>query len=346
MIETLRWKKKYLEMIDQRLLPGKFIHIKCFTQKDVFDAIKKMIVRGAPAIGIAGAYGVYLGISQSKAKSWNVFYKDLRKTAKYIASSRPTARNLFWAIERIEKTAIDNKEKTPDKIKSILLKECHKILEQDKIICRKLGEYGSALIKKDAVLLTHCNAGALATADYGTALAPMYTAKKNIKKVYVDETRPVLQGARLTAWELTRAKIPAILICDNMAAVLMAKRKVDAIFVGADRISANGDVANKIGTYSLAVNAKYHKVPFYVVAPASTFDLSLKNGDGIPIEQRESDEVRKVLGNYISPKHIDVYNPSFDVTPAELISAIVTEFGVIKDPDNKKIKAVLGKGNG
>ena len=335
--DTIRWRKGKVELIDQRLLPAKVKYAKCSSKKAMFDAIKKMKIRGAPAIGIAGAYGAYLGIKDSKAKDFGGFKKDLSRSCEYIASSRPTARNLFWAIERIERVAEENKERSVRSIKKIILTEAHKILEEDKRICRAIGKNGSSLIKKGSRILTHCNAGGLATGEYGTALGVIFASRSKIKRVYADETRPVLQGARLTVWELLAEGIPTTLICDNMAASLMAKKKIDLIIVGADRIASNGDAANKIGTYGLAVLARHHKIPFYVAAPSSTFDLSLKSGREIPIEERDPDEVRKINNVAITVKDVSVCNPAFDVTPAGLVTAIITEKGIIKKPTRNRV---------
>ena len=339
--DTIRWNKDRVELIDQRLLPAKTVYVKCRTSEDMHAAIKKMKIRGAPAIGIAGAYGVYLGIRKSTAKGPAKFKKDFKKTAGYIAGSRPTARNLFWAIERMENVLENNLDKPVEKIKDRLLDEAHAILREDKRICRAIGASGRPLIKKGSRVLTHCNAGGLATGEYGTALGVIFASKKNIKRVYADETRPVLQGARLTVWELMAEGIPTTLICDNMAASLMEKKEIDAIVVGADRIAANGDTANKIGTYSLAVAAKYHNIPFYVAAPASTFDFSIPNGKHIPIEERSADEVKYIGQECITVKKVDVKNPAFDVTPQKLITAIITEKGVIKRPNREKIRKKL-----
>ena len=341
--DTIRWRGGRVELIDQRLLPSKTSYVSCKTDKDIYEAIKKMKIRGAPAIGVAASYGVYLGVRNSRGKDFKSFYRDVKKAGKYIASSRPTARNLFWAVERMEKCAKSNKDKSVKKIKDMLLKEAHDVLSEDIGMCKKIGDNAKQLFKKKSNVLTHCNAGSLATGGYGTALGVIFSSKSKVRRVYVDETRPVLQGARLTAWELVNNKIPATLICDNMAASLMAKGKVDCIVVGADRIASNGDTANKIGTYNLAVLAKYHKVPFYVAAPYSTFDLSLSSGQNIPIEERSAEEIRKVNGKYITVEGIDAYNPAFDVTPAKLITAIITERGVIKRPNKRKIKKTVKK---
>jgi methylthioribose-1-phosphate isomerase len=341
--DTIRWKNDRVELIDQRILPGKIRYVNCTTAKDMYDAIKKMKIRGAPAIGIAGAYGVYLGVRGSRAKDMKTFSKELWKVTKYLADSRPTARNLFWALERMEGVVACNSRKSIGDIKQLLLKEANRILAEDKKICRAIGSNGRKLIPQNANILTHCNAGGLATGAYGTALGVIFSSKKKIKMVYVDETRPVLQGARLTVWELTQEGVPVTLICDNMAASIMAKKDIDLIVVGADRIASNGDTANKIGTYGLAVMAKYHKVPFYVAAPASTFDLALKSGKDIPIEERSASEVREIMGVPITVKGVGVRNPAFDVTPGELITAIITEKGVIRNPDRKKILRVISE---
>ena len=340
--ETIRWRGNSVELIDQRLLPHRKVYIKCKTASEMYSAIQKMKIRGAPAIGIAGAYGVYLGVRNSTARNYKAFKKDMDNTVIYLASSRPTARNLFWALERMEDFVGKNKKKSISDLKESILKEANKILEEDKKICRDMGKNGAVLIKKGARLLTHCNAGGLATGDYGTALGVIFSSKKKVKMVYADETRPVLQGARLTVWELTERGIPTTLICDNMAASIMAKKEIDAVIVGADRIASNGDTANKIGTYNVAIIAKYHKIPFYVAAPASTFDLTLKTGEEIPIEERSSDEVRAFGGKNMTVKSVKVKNPAFDVTPAKLITAIITEKGVIKKPNRKKIIKMLG----
>ena len=341
--ETIRWRKGRVELIDQRLLPDKLKYISCRTAKDMFMAIREMKIRGAPAIGIAAAYGVYLGVRGSKAVTFHSFKKELDKTIKYLAGARPTARNLFWALERTRGVVRGNKDKEIGKLKRIVLKEAHAILDEDNKVCRSIGENGKRLIPKRASILTHCNAGGLATGGYGTALGVIFSARGKIKRVYVDETRPRLQGARLTVWELAKSRIPATLICDSTAPALMAEGKIDAIIVGADRIASNGDAANKIGTYGLAVAANYHGIPFYVAAPTSTFDLSLKNGKDIPIEERSPLEVRKIKGKRITLEKVDVKCPAFDVTPAGLITAIITEKGIIKKPGRGKIRKTCEK---
>jgi len=339
-VETICWKNGKIRFIDQTLLPHKLKYVSTDDIHRLWWAIKRLEIRGAPAIGIAGALGVVIGIKKSKAKRFDDFFKELRNSARHLGSSRPTAVNLFWALERMERIACDNRLKPVARIKSILLKESLKILDLDKKSCRRMARYGASLVKRGSRILTHCNAGGLATADYGTALGVLFEAHRLNKKIkaYVDETRPLLQGARLTTWELMREHIDTTLICDNMAASLMEKDNIDMIFVGADRIAANGDAANKIGTYSLAVLAKYHKIPFYVVAPMSTFDFNITSGKEIPIEERDGDEVRGVFGKLIAPKNVKVYNPAFDVTPNELITAIVTEKGIFNRPRRKTLK--------
>ena len=329
-VKTIFWDRGSVKLIDQTLLPLKFKYISCRDVNSLWHAIKKLQVRGAPAIGIAGALGIILGIKGSKAKTGAALAKEVEKTAIHLASSRPTAVNLFWALARMKYVAEANKGKSVPQIKNILLKETFKIIDEDKKSCRQMARYGATLIKNGDTILTHCNAGGLATADYGTALGVLFEAKKQGKriKVFADETRPLLQGARLTTWELMREGIDTTLICDNMAASLMAKGRIDKVFVGADRIAVNGDTANKIGTYSVAVLAKHHGIPFYVVAPISTFDPNISTGKDIPIEERNGDEVRMLCGKFTAPRNVKVYNPAFDVTPNKLITAIVTERGI------------------
>ncbi|MDD5449615.1 MAG: S-methyl-5-thioribose-1-phosphate isomerase [Candidatus Omnitrophica bacterium] len=334
MIETIAWKNGRVRIIDQTRLPHNLAYIECPDVKTLWGAIKKLQVRGAPAIGVAASLGVVLGIKNSRAKDPDSFMKELDKIIRYLASARPTAVNLFWALERMRACALRNSARSVPKIKGLLLKEAFKVIDEDKRQCRRMAAFGARLIKDGDRILTHCNAGALATADYGTALGVLYRAKAEGKRirVYADETRPLLQGARLTAWELMRDGIDVTLICDNMAASLMEQGKIDKVIVGADRIAANGDTANKIGTYNLAVLAAYHKIPFYVVAPVSTLDLTLKNGRKIPIEERGPGEVREIAGRLIAPRNVKVYNPAFDVTPNKLITVIVTEKGIFHKP--------------
>ncbi len=333
-IATIEWEKQNVKLIDQTKLPNELKYINCRDVKTIWQAIKKLKVRGAPAIGIAAACGVVLGMRNSKARNFTEFNKELERVVKYLATSRPTAVNLFWALERMRQCVFLNRDKSIKAIKDVLYDESVRILNEDKDICRAMGRSGARLIKNKDRVLTICNAGALATADFGTALGVFYQAKKEKKhfKVYSSETRPLLQGARLTTWELMRAHIDVTLICDNMAGSLMERNLIDKVFVGADRIAANGDTANKIGTYSLAVLASYHKIPFYVVAPKSTFDLSIKSGKDIPIEERREEEVTLIGKKRIAPVGVKVYNPAFDVTPHKLITAIITEKGITKPP--------------
>lgn len=342
-IETIKWENDKIKLIDQTKLPLSLEHIICSDVKTLWHAIKRLSVRGAPAIGIAGAFGVVLGIRNSRAKTFAGFEKDLSKVIRYLASSRPTAVNLFWALERMRKAALEHRRYPIIRIKEILYHESVRILNEDKSICRAMGSYGAGLIKNGDRALTICNAGALATGDFGTALGVFYQAKKAGKKfkVYSSETRPLLQGARLTTWELLQEGVDVTLICDNMAASLMKKSLIDKVFVGADRIAANGDTANKIGTYGLAVLAHYHKIPFYVVAPKSTFDLEIRSGKEIPIEERREEEVTEIYGRRIAPLGVKVYNPAFDVTPCGLISAIITEKGVVRPTYKKNIRKML-----
>lgn len=331
-IETIEWKNGNIRIIDQTKLPHNLEYLNCRDIEALWDAIKKLKVRGAPALGVAAGFGAALGMKASKAKNQKEFIEELKGVVKYLGSSRPTAVNLFWALERMQGAAEKNSYRSVEDLKEILLKEAFRIQDEDKKACRDIAERGASLIKAGDNILTHCNAGALATAGCGTALGVLYRAKEQGKKikVFADETRPLLQGSRLTVWELMRAGIDVTLICDNMAASLMARGKIDKVFVGADRIAANGDVANKIGTYSLAVLACYHKAPFYVAAPVSTIDFSLKSGREIPIEERNADEVKKFGGICVAHKSAKAWNPAFDVTPHRLITAIITEKGIAK----------------
>ena len=333
-IPTIQWYDGKVKLIDQTLLPNEFKEIYCETVEEVWEAIKVLRVRGAPAIGIAAALGTVLGVWDSTCESYSEFGKQLEKVTDYLATSRPTAVNLFWALDRMKATAEASKNKDIPELKQILLAEAQKIIDEDRAMCRAIGKNGAELIDDGDTILTHCNAGGLATADYGTALAVMFTAHEQGKsiKVFADETRPLLQGARLTTWELMQAGIDVTLICDNMAAQVMKEGKIDCVIVGADRIAANGDAANKIGTYGVAILAKEHKIPFYVAAPTSTLDMSLATGDLIPIEQRGADEVTEKFGRRTAPEGVKVYSPAFDVTPARLVDAIITERGIVRAP--------------
>lgn len=343
-ISTIEWHEGKVRLVDQTLLPNELKYIECNTVEEVWEAIKSLRVRGAPAIGIAGALGAVLGIWNYQAKDFSDLNKKLIEVTDYLATSRPTAVNLFWALNRIKAVAESNKESNPSQIKNILLGEAQKIIDEDKAICRAIGKNGAELIKDGDSILTHCNAGGLATADFGTALAVIFTAHEQGKKirVFADETRPLLQGARLTTWELMQAGIDVTLICDNMSAQVMKEGRINCIIVGADRIAANGDTANKIGTYNLAILAKEHKIPFYIAAPISTFDMNIATGDLIPIEQRSAEEITEGFGRRIAPLGIKVYNPAFDVTPARLIDAIITEKGIVRQPFMKNIKELIG----
>ncbi len=340
--KTIEWKDDRIIMIDQRKLPIEEIYVECLSFEDVAWAIKEMVIRGAPAIGVAAAMGIALGAVKSKKRDRIEFLAEIKEIATVILGTRPTAVNLFWAVKRMTNLVDENKDKNIDLIKERLVEEAKKIYEEDIETCKRIGKVGSELIKDGSTILTHCNAGALATAGYGTALGVIRAAFEGGKriKVIATETRPFLQGARLTAWELDKDGIPVTLITDNMAGYVMGKGMVDAVVVGADRIALNGDVANKIGTYSLSILAKFHKIPFYVVAPISTIDYNCASGDLIPIERRDAKEVTHILGNKIAPD-VDVLNPAFDVTPNENISSIITENGVAKAPFSESLRAML-----
>ncbi len=342
-VKTLEWKQNKLWLVDQTKLPVEFKIVECTDVQQVWDAIKRLVVRGAPAIGIAAAYGIVIATQNSRARGYGEFVDETEKVADYLAKARPTAVNLFWALDRMKKVIYKNKTDDVGKLKKLLLKEADAIFDEDRETCRNIGRYGATLLKNGDTVLTHCNAGALATADYGTALAAIFVAVEEGKEisVYVDETRPLLQGARLTTWELKQAGIDVTLICDNMAAQVMKEGKVDVVITGADRIASNGDAANKIGTYGLALLGKAHNVPFYIAAPKSSFDMTLKSGDEIPIEQRNPEEVTKGFGEQIAPDGIKVYNPAFDVTPCELIRGIITEKGIVYPPYTENLKKLF-----
>jgi methylthioribose-1-phosphate isomerase len=345
-LKTIEWGNDAARIIDQTKLPAELVYREIRTAGEMFDAIKTLCIRGAPAIGIAAAFGLYCGVRDfPEDGAVDTFLASVDSKADYLASSRPTAVNLFWAIDRMKKKARSLPNESIKTIKQALLDEAQEMLNEDILACKNIGDYGFDLLKNTISVLTHCNAGSLATGGCGTALAPLYVGKERGKTfhVYVDETRPLLQGARITAFELMAAGIPVTLICDNMSAAVMAKGKVDAVIVGADRIAANGDTANKIGTYGLALIAKAHKVPFYVAAPVSTFDASIKSGDQIPIEQRDKSEIINGFGKPIAPMNVEVFNPAFDVTPHKLITAIITERGVLRPPFKKGIEELCIK---
>lgn len=350
-VQALKWAGDvdgFLELVDQRRLPAEFVKLQCRDTGQLYEAIKTLAVRGAPAIGVAAAYGLVLGMQKpTPDDSLEQAMQILGQSCEYLASARPTAVNLFWATERVRRRAEEfvagQPEATAVTLREFVLSEANAICAEDVDMCRRIGVNGQKFIKEDSGILTHCNAGALATAGQGTALSVMFEAHNKGRrfKVYADETRPLLQGARLTAWELQRAGIDVSVICDNMAGWLMAQGKINAVITGADRIAANGDTANKIGTYSLSILAREHGIPFYIAAPSSTFDLSIRSGAEIPIEQRSADEVTKFAGTQTAPDGVDVYNPAFDVTQARDIAAIITERGVIENPNTDSVAECL-----
>ena len=320
----------HVRLIDQTLLPGALKYLDTDDLEVLWEAINMLRVRGAPAIGIAAAMGIVIAAQASSASAGCDLLADIDAAAGYLATARPTAVNLFWALERMQMKARAVEPREPGAISEALVREAMALRDEDAAMCRAIGEHGASLLKPGDTVLTHCNAGSLATAEFGTALAPFYVAQEQGKPihVYADETRPLLQGARLTAWELMQADIPVTLICDNMAAQVMKEGRIDAVMVGSDRIAANGDVANKIGTYGVAVLARAHGIPFYVLAPTSTIDFDMPTGDGIPIEERGADEITCGFGTLTAPAGVAVYAPAFDVTPAELVTAIVSERGM------------------
>lgn len=347
MIKTVEWTNEGVRMLDQRLLPDQETYLLLRSYEEVADAIKKMVVRGAPAIGISAAMGIALGASQSVGTSIADLEDDLGYICQLISQTRPTAVNLFWAIDRMRTHFEREKARTRnvEELKQSLINEAKRILEEDIKANRAIGRYGAELIKDGDTILTHCNAGALATGgDYGTALGVVRGARDAGKRVAViaDETRPFLQGLRLTAWELAKDDIPVTVITDNMAGHVMKQGKVDAVVVGADRIAANGDAANKIGTYMVAVLAKEHHIPFYVAAPLTTLDLSISTGDEIPIEERDSREITHIGDRQLGPDGVTVHNPAFDVTPNNLITAIITDRGVARAPYEKTLGSLAG----
>jgi methylthioribose-1-phosphate isomerase len=342
-IETLRWREGRLELLDQRLLPARVEFVACATAQEVAGAIRGMVIRGAPAIGCAAAYGIALEAARLKDAAPAAFASGMDQAFDALAASRPTAVNLFWALERMRAAVKAAGRARPADIAARLLDEAQRIVSADIAANRAMGAHGAALIADGARVFTHCNAGALATAGHGTALGVIRSAVAAGKRVsvIVDETRPFLQGARLTAWELGRDGIPVTLITDNMSGHLMSRGEIDAVIVGADRVAANGDVANKIGTYMIAVLARRHLIPFYVAAPLSSIDARLASGDAIPIEERGASEVRGHGGLEWAPAGVAVRNPVFDVTPADLVTALITEKGVVREPDRGKIAALL-----
>lgn len=342
-IQSIEWREDHLRILDQTYLPKREVYSDIRDIGRVWEAIKKLRVRGAPAIGIAAAYGFYMGIKELPESTFDSFWVEVERVGEYLAGARPTAVNLKWALDRIKTTIQAHKDKPIDEIKDIVLKTAKTIHAEDKRTCKKIGENGLKLVKKGAKILTHCNTGSLATGQYGTALSVIFHAHEDGKKieVWVDETRPLLQGSRLTAWELMNAKIPMKLITDSTAGSLMRQGKVDMVIVGTDRVAANGDTANKIGTYPLAVLAKENNIPFYVSVPLSTIDMELENGDDIPIEERESDEITSFNGSQVAPKKTETYNPAFDVTPHKYISGFITEKGIVEPPFDKEFKKLF-----
>ena len=345
MLETLKWTDSGVLFIDQTKLPTEEVWITCHTYEEVATAIRTMIVRGAPAIGVAAAMGIALGARDLSATGISQFRNGLGQICRLIGETRPTAVNLFWAIRRMQHRFEEVSSSPIPLIKQLLIDEAIAIYNEDIATNRAMGAYGAPLLPDEGGILTHCNAGALATAGYGTALGVIRAAVEAGKKLHVfaDETRPFLQGARLTAWELMKDNIPVTLISDNMAGWVMKQGKVQAVIVGADRIAANGDTANKIGTYSVAILAKEHGIPMYIAAPFSTIDLETADGSGIPIEERSSTEVTHLAGKQIAPTGVNVFNPAFDVTPAKYIRAIITERGVAAAPFNESLRALAEK---
>ena len=348
MLPTIEWKDDAIVMIDQRKLPASEIYVSCKTAQEVAKAIKTMVIRGAPAIGVAAAMGIALGMRRSQATGTKQFATEFQKLCDLMAATRPTAVNLFWAIEQVKRVFAEAAQggDSVDEIKQRLEAEARRIHDADVASCRAMGAFGADLVPQDARILTHCNAGALATAGYGTALGVIRAAAEQGKKVAVlaDETRPFLQGARLTAWELVRDGIDTTVITDNMAASMMRLGNVDLVVVGADRIAANGDVANKIGTYGVAVLAKEHEIPFYVAAPLSTVDLNTADGSKIPIEERSDREVTHLGASRLTPAGAHIRNPAFDVTPAKYVTAIITERGIARPPFHESLAALVEGG--
>jgi len=347
MLPTIDWTGETVVMIDQRKLPASEVYVTCRTAQDVAKAIKTMVIRGAPAIGVAAAMGLALGMRRSKASGTKQFTTEFQKLCELMAGTRPTAVNLFWAIERMQKAFAEEAQRgaSVGEIADRLMRESHAIHDEDVQSCKAMGAHGATLVPENARILTHCNAGALATAGYGTALGVIRAAAEQGKRVAVmaDETRPFLQGARLTAWELVKDGIDTTVITDNMAGTMMRLGNVDLVVVGADRIAANGDVANKIGTYSVAVLAREHGIPFYVAAPLSTIDLQTLTGAEIPIEERPEREVTHVGGARLTPEGARIRNPAFDVTPAKFVTAIITERGIAKPPYESSLAAFAGQ---
>ncbi|HWY03878.1 MAG TPA: S-methyl-5-thioribose-1-phosphate isomerase [Candidatus Acidoferrum sp.] len=344
MIQTLEWTDQGVRFIDQTKLPMEEVYVTCKTHEQVADVIRNMVVRGAPAIGVAAAMGIALGVNHSKAESSDELKRDLDQICDLIGQTRPTAVNLFWAIRRMQEKFERIRIRPLPQIKQDLVEEAQRMHAEDIAANQAMGRHGATLMPSTGGVLTHCNAGALATAGYGTALGVIRAAVEQGKKihVYADETRPFLQGSRLTAWELMKDGIPTTVISDNMAGAMMQQGKIGAIVVGADRIAANGDVANKIGTYTVAILAKEHEIPFYVAAPISTVDLACPDGSRIPIEQRNAKEMTHIGGKQVVPDGVEVENPAFDVTPAKYVAAIITEKGIARAPYEDSLRRLAG----
>jgi methylthioribose-1-phosphate isomerase len=346
MLKTITWTGSCARLLDQTKLPTQTCYVDIADERQMWDAIRRLVVRGAPAIGVAAAFGVYLGVRNCQGSREQLLDR-VRAVCDHLATSRPTAVNLFWALQRMQQVA-QVTSGTPDVIKQRLLDEALAMIQEDTRICRAIGEHGAKLLEQlpkqqnQIQLLTHCNAGGLATVQYGTALAPVYVgAERGLKfHVYADETRPLLQGSRITAFELKQNGIPVTVICDSMAATVMKEGKVSAVIVGTDRVASNGDVANKIGTLGVAILARHFGLPFYVAAPISSIDLAIASGEQIPIEQRNATEITAGLGKQTAPEGVDVYNPAFDVTPADLVTAIITENGVALPPYAQSLRGL------
>ena len=344
-VDSIIWQDDHLRIIDQTYLPHQEVHLDIEDVGKLWESIRSMRVRGAPAIGIAAAYGMYLGIRDISGRTFQSFWVEVERIAEYLNSARPTAVNLSWAIERIKNTIHAYRKEEIDEIKKRVLKVAQTIHDEDKRTCKQIGEYGANIIPKKANVLTHCNTGSLATGKYGTAMSAIYHAHLQEKEihVWVDETRPRMQGAKLTSWELQRAEIPMTLIADSAAAYLMQQNKVDMVIVGADRVAANGDVANKIGTYMLASLAKLHEIPFYVAVPFSTIDMNTDKGADITVEERDRTELTQIGDIHIAPQSTIVYNPAFDITPNTLVKGFITEKGVLEPPFKEAFGNALGQ---
>lgn len=343
MFKTVEWKKDRIVLLDQTRLPGEEVYVECREVRELAECIRRLVIRGAPALGIAVAMGIALGVGKVKTEEVGKLRDEFEHICKIFAATRPTAVNLFWSIERMRKTWELSARTGVEGIKERLKKEALKIYQEDIEINREMGKQGRVLIKDGDRILTHCNAGALGTAGYGTALGVIRAAKEEGKKieVFACETRPVLQGARLTTWELKKSRIKVTVVTDGAAGFLMQKKMVDLVITGSDRIAANGDSANKIGTYALALSAKAHNLPFYIAAPLSTFDIGIRSGREIPIELRSEQEVTHIMGKRFVPEGVTAWNPAFDVTPAQYISAIITEKGIVRKPYVRNIQRIM-----